>query len=356
MNSIYRLSTRIVVFVASLVIVGWFLSQVVGLFLLLLLAMVLVLIINHPVKLLVRRNLSRPIACLIVFGSIFIIIGGIVWLTGPIISSQFSSLLEDLPKYIENVSAKINRWANEKAGIKDVVSSEDKWQDWLPSFRETFQRIGSFSINVLSGIVLIIIFISIVIYGVLNPAPLIRVYLSFYPQRSRPAAISALRNTTTMLLGWIRANLIAGSMEAVLVGGFLQIMQVPGALVWAALAFFSELVPKIGFYLMSIPPVIVALSLSGTTAIWVIIFFLALNEIMGDLVIPKLRSATMNIHPVFTLIMVLLIGSTFGLIGALIATPLCAIIKAHYEAFYYDRLQGRDELEKDASHIVKANS
>jgi putative permease len=88
-----------------------------------------------------------------------------------------------------------------------------------------------------------------------------------------------------------------------------------------------------GFYIMAIPPILVALSVSPSTALWVTIFMLALDEVMGDFVFPKLRSNTMNIHPVSILFILIAMTSAFGITGALLATPLTAIIKAFYEEF-----------------------
>ena len=71
---------------------------------------------------------------------------------------------------------------------------------------------------------------------------------------------------------------------------------------------------------------------------WVAIFYLVLDEIMGDFVIPHIRAARMKIHPVSLLVMLLAMVTVFGLMGALIATPLAAFIKAYYEAFYQETL------------------
>jgi predicted PurR-regulated permease PerM len=47
-----------------------------------------------------------------------------------------------------------------------------------------------------------------------------------------------------------------------------------------------------------------------------------LDEIIGDFIIPRIRSRTMKIHPVFILIMIIAMSSAFGIMGAFIATPL----------------------------------
>ncbi len=132
-------------------------------------------------------------------------------------------------------------------------------------------------------------------------------------------------------------------------------MNVPGAFVWGALTLFAELIPRIGFYIMSIPPVIVALAVSPITALWVLIFFLALNEVMGDFVMPKLRSSTMNIHPVSILFLLLAMGAAFGFTGILLATPIAAIIKAYYDEFYLNRIKQDDRTEKRITDIILRN-
>jgi putative permease len=184
------------------------------------------------------------------------------------------------------------------------------------------------------------------------PLRILELYFSFFPESKHEKATNALLNTSTMLVGWIRANIIGGAIRAVCMTAFLNYMGVPGALVWGAVAFFSELIPRLGFYIASIPPILVALSISPSTALWTTVFFLALDEIMGDFVLPKLRSSTMNIHPVSIMFILLAMVSAFGLIGALLATPLTAIIKAYYEEFFIDRFKNNKHLDERIDTII----
>src|SRR5690606_24431205 len=99
-------------------------------------------------------------------------------------------------------------------------------------------------------------------------------------------------------------------------------------------------------------PVIIALSVNPMTALWVLIFYLALNEIMGDFVMPRVRASTMNLHPVSTLFVMLAMASAFGIAGALIATPLTAFIKAYYEEFFLSGAPKKD-INKDIDIILE---
>jgi len=136
-----------------------------------------------------------------------------------------------------------------------------------------------------------------------------------------------------MVGGWMRANLIVGSIQAVLAGTFLTIIGIPGALVWAALAFFSEFVPRLGGYIMATPPVLIALSVSPVMALWVAIFYLVMNEALGNLVTPQVSGAQMNIHPFVIIVSLVILALGFGFMGALVATPFAAFVIAHLDGF-----------------------
>jgi predicted PurR-regulated permease PerM len=193
-------------------------------------------------------------------------------------------------------------------------------------------------------VLVIVVFISMVAYMVINPKPLLELYLSVFQPEKRDRAARALSKSSIMLIGWMRANLIGGGIEAACVVGFLNIIHLPGAWVWGALTFFSELIPKIGFYIMVVPPLLVALSINPLTALWLAIFFIILDIIIGDFLMPRLRSSTMDIHPVSTMFILLAMSAAFGFTGVLIATPLTAFIKAFYEEFYVSRFSTNEKV------------
>jgi len=72
----------------------------------------------------------------------------------------------------------------------------------------------------------------------------------------------------------------------------------------------------------------------------VAVFYIALDELIGDFIIPRIRSKTMKIHPVLILVMLLAMTSAFGIMGAFIATPLTAFIKAYYVTFFLKKRAG----------------
>ena len=352
-DNLYKAITRALLYAALLIVVLWFLFKIINVILLILLALILVLIINVPVAWLEKKKIRRGWACLIVFALIAAGIVLLCWLIVPKISVQLTALITNLPAYADQLSKNIASWFKDYPKLSAEIADEGAILSQLIStLPDTLVSVGAYSLSLISALLIFIIFMSLVIYAVVNPRPLFEIYFSMFPVPKREKAKNALYKTSVMLNGWIKSNLIGGSIDAACVTAFLSIMNVPGAWVWGAITFFAELIPKIGFYIMAVPPILVALSINPLTALWVTIFFLVLDEVMGDFVLPRIRSSTMKLHPVSTIIVLLIMGSAFGFVGALLATPLTAIIKAFYEEFYAGRAKNDKQMDERVDAIM----
>jgi predicted PurR-regulated permease PerM len=287
-TSLYKALVKAISYAAALVILLWLLFKTAGAILLLFFALIMAIVINAPIAQLEKRGMKRFLACLIVLLSILISFGLLGWLIIPKISDQITTLINNLPGYADQLSRRVAGWFKDYPEIsKDIQQQGVSLSGWAPSVPRTLMSIGNYSLSILGTVLIGILFISMVIYTVTNPRPLLQLFFSFFPAEKHEKATIAMQNASTMIIGWMRSNIIGGGIKAVCITVFLSIMDIPGAFVWGALAFFSDLIPKIGFYIMSIPPILVALSISPTTGLWVTVFMLVLDEIMGDFVLPK---------------------------------------------------------------------
>lgn len=339
--------------VAALIVLGlWFASKIVSILFLFFLAIVLTLILNAPTMWLVSKKMPRTGAALLVFFAMLLFVLLIGWLVIPKILEQVSTLVTNIPQYSADLQRQLALLLDGYPGLQKQVLDNSEIQNILPSLAAVASGLYRFSSSLVGGIFLLIVFLSIVIYMLIDPAPLIKTYLTFFSKEKRPKAAQALSKSSTMMVGWMWSNLLVGTMEAVLVFFFLTYMGVPGVWVWTGLALFAEMVPKLGLYIMAIPPVLIALTLGPLTALWVLAFYLALNEIMGDFVVPRIRASTMDLHPVSSLLVMIAMVGAFGIIGALIATPLTAFIKAYYETFYLESVS-KEHLDEQVDIVLE---
>jgi predicted PurR-regulated permease PerM len=310
----------------------WLLFRTAELLLLFFFSLVLAIAVNVPVTALEHRGWRRGAAALVVFVAIATVIAALGWLVLPRIGEQLADLTHTLPQYIYDAKERATEWLARYPDLQHALRSGGG-EDALPSATTILQHAGSVSVSIVTALVSLLVVVSVTAYAVLRPRALLNGYLGLFPEALREKAADAYSESARMIIGWIWSNVVVGSLEAVASGVVLTLLGVPAALVWAALAFFAELVPKIGTYLMAIPPIIVAFSVSPMTAIWVAVFYIVQSEIMGDFVAPYVRGKTMELHPVWVLFVTLALAATFGLAGALVGTPLTGVIAAFCTTF-----------------------
>lgn len=324
--------------ISAAVVMLWFLHTIATALLITFLAMVVAIALSSPVQWLRRAGLSRRWASV---GALLGFFGSIVlagWLVIPEVTAQAVVLFDSMPQLVRGVSDQLTRLLANYPELQMLVGEDaEALQGVLPSAGTFVERVGSLSLSLLGVLALTIVFLSAVIYVVIDPVPILRAYLGSFPPRSRSAAFRAYRRAARAIVGWTKASVIIGAIEFPLVLIFLSYMAVPGALVWAALAFFAEFIPRLGGYIMAIPPTIVALTLGPATAIWVALFYLAMNELLGNFVGPRIRGETMKIHPLMLIFFTLAFALAFGVLGAIVATPAAAFFSAFFSEFFIKR-------------------
>jgi predicted PurR-regulated permease PerM len=312
----------------------YFLYMVASGLLLLFLAVFIAIGLDGPVSRLERRGLSRHSAALIVLAAFFAVIIGVCWLVLPRVAEQLVTLVNGFPDLVTRASKSLSDSLENYPDLQRAVQLNGSTMGSLaPDAVKFLVGVGGASFKLLGAVAALIIFFASIIYVTLNPRPLLVQYFSLYSDRFRPNAMRSFVRFSAMVGGWMRANLIVGSIQAVLAGTFLTLMDIPGALVWATLAFFSDFVPRLGGYIMAAPPVLVALSVSPGTALTVALFYAVTQEALGALVTPQVSGAQMNIHPFLIIVSLVVLTLAFGLIGALVATPAAAFVVSHLEGF-----------------------
>jgi len=88
-----------------------------------------------------------------------------------------------------------------------------------------------------------------------------------------------------------------------------------------------ELVPYIGPILGALPAVLVALFTDPIVALWVTLLFVGLQQLEGHVVAPQVFGHTLRINPLLVIFALLLGLQLHGVVGALIALPILAILR-----------------------------
>jgi predicted PurR-regulated permease PerM len=148
-------------------------------------------------------------------------------------------------------------------------------------------------------------------------------------RRTRPHLVDALvsfAHGTRVYMG-VAAGF--GFIVAVIDGIALYVMGVPGAFIWAVLAFVTNFIPNIGFVIGVIPPFLLALATGGWgAALAVLAGYCVINFTMQELVQPKFVSDAVGLSLTLTFASVVFWTMVIGPIGAILAVPLSLFVRA----------------------------
>ena len=136
------------------------------------------------------------------------------------------------------------------------------------------------------------------------------------------------RNVLSILNGvfsaYIRGQLILGLIVGVFVFLGLWLLGVPFAPVLGLVAGVFELVPIIGPWLGAIPGILVVLATAPEKFIWVALLYLGVQFLENSLLVPRIQSESLNLHPVFVLAALIVGSEVAGLWGVILGPPLAA--------------------------------
>ncbi len=118
------------------------------------------------------------------------------------------------------------------------------------------------------------------------------------------------------------------ALTSVLIVLWLWWLGIEYALLWGLLMFLFNFIPNIGSIIAAIPPIVLALLLSGvSTAIYTAAGYLAINTIIGNVIEPRLMGRGLGLSPLVVFVSLVFWGWVLGPIGMLFSVPLTMIVK-----------------------------
>ncbi len=151
--------------------------------------------------------------------------------------------------------------------------------------------------------------------------------LRLAPRLRRERVDVAGRRAFASLVGYVRATVLVAVVDAIGIGLGLAIVGVPLVIPLAALVFLGAFVPTVGAVLTGVVAVLIALVANGPVAALIILaVVVAVQQLEGHVLQPLLLGRAVELHPLAVVLSVasgLVIG---GIVGALLAVPLLAVI------------------------------
>ena len=151
--------------------------------------------------------------------------------------------------------------------------------------------------------------------------------LLLLPGRWRTECVLFFRDVDKVLGGIIRGQLTVACIVGVAVTSGLYFLQLKFALIIGILAAMFDIIPYFGPIIGAAPAVMLAILESPWMAVKVIIMFVIIQQIEGNIIHPKIVGDNIGLHPLTVIFFVFVGGEVGGLIGMLLGVPVAAIGK-----------------------------
>ncbi|MFJ4276533.1 AI-2E family transporter [Streptomyces massasporeus] len=153
------------------------------------------------------------------------------------------------------------------------------------------------------------------------------------PERARERVAVGAGAAWRTFTGYTHGILLVAATNAVLVGIALFALGVPLAVPLALLEFMAAFIPLIGSPIALAVAAVVALASKGPLiALVVVALIVVIGQIEGHLLHPIVMSWAVRLHPVVVALAVVGGAVAAGVIGAVVAVPLVAVVWSVYQA------------------------
>jgi predicted PurR-regulated permease PerM len=347
-----RTAYTVIGLVFALLVGGYFAYRTTGVILAFLLTILLSIILSAPVNYLARRGLSRTWGVLAVIAAIV----GVFWLLGlalvPAVEAQSRQFAEAFPTLLDEAFALADRLKSffglgAQIGLNPESLSGVGREVLTGSTVSTAAGVGLTAANVVSlGVV---VFIS-TIYLVIRPEPWVDGFVSLFPAGWRQRTREVLQAMYQTVQRWFLGQLTAMTFIAVFWAISLSVIGVPFALLLGIFSGLISFIPYLGALISIVIPVLLALISDPFTVVWVILAFIVIQQIEGNLLQPIVMSRAVDLHPALVVFAILVMGTLFGLIGVFLAVPLVAALQVLVRELWVQKM---DQIGTDPNPPIK---
>ncbi|MFE6745162.1 AI-2E family transporter [Kitasatospora purpeofusca] len=268
----------------------------------------------------VRRGFSRSVAAGLTCAVLVTAVGGVIALL-------VNSLVHSAPQIAHALPEAGNRIADWLGPVGEKIRHA-----LADAQGETNSLVSTVTDGVLSGLGLAtqiatggVLALALVFFFLRDGHRTGEVVRSYLPASSAETVVLCAQRAFDAMAGFMRGTTLIALIDALFITVGLLVLGVPGAPGLGALVFMGAYIPFVGAFLSGAVAVLVALADGGLgTALWALGIVLAVQAVEGNILQPLIQSRTVELHPGTIMIAVVAGAGIAGIIGALLAVPICA--------------------------------
>ncbi len=308
---------------------------------------------RHMPRRLRTWKLARPLAIILTYLLVLVILAGIIAFFVPLVVDQVEILVDKWP----SLTRQVQEWGTQGRGWYNAAIAA--LERISPTWKETVETaLKNMAAEILAAVqegvvatvrtvsstvsfVIGLVVIPFWLFYILNDEQQVKEgVLNALPHQLRPDVQCIASLVDDVLSAYIRGQLLL----CLFVGGMatiaLFLIGVPFALVLGLVAGILEALPYVGPILGAIPAVVVALLADPGSALWVAAAFFGIQQVENLVLTPRISGESVKLHPAMVMVVLVIGNELAGFLGMLVAVPVTAALR---DAFKYLYLRFLDE-------------
>ncbi len=299
----------------------------------------------------VKRPLCITLSLILVFLTIFFVMNLLI----PQLKNSASLFTDTLPAYKEDIIGILNKFDVDESTVNKVGEYLDNFGKVITDYIKGNSKdvitvtteVATSVINIISKGIITLVF---AIYMIAQKETLSRQINKVMKAYLKPKTINKI-NTVGTLANKTFSNFVTGQcLEALIFGSLvfvgMLIFRFPYASTIGVLLGFTALIPIFGAFIGTAIGFILIMMVSPVKAILFVVFIIVLQQIEGNLIYPRVVGKSIGLPGMWVLLSVTVGGSIGGILGMLIATPLCSLLYALFTKMVNDRLKSNKIVTK----------
>lgn len=244
-------------------------------------------------------------------------------------------LLENNPEFAAKASEVINEYYTDALAWINV--------NLVPQLQVAAQAVTG-------GVVGVFVFLKNLLLGVIISVYLLaekeafsagcsKLCYTLLPEDKAALFIRGVKTTDRIFAGFVRGKLLDSLIIGVLCFFFSSLFEFPYAPLVSVVVGVTNVIPFFGPFLGAIPSTFLILLVSPRQALYFVIFVLALQQLDGNVIGPKILGNTTGLSSLWVIIAILVGGGFFGIAGMFFGVPVCACLNSLVNFFVEARLR-----------------
>lgn len=251
------------------------------------------------------------------------------------------ALAESVVEFLESLPANLMTLLPPQAAamLEEPLSTlgsrlADTLQNAIPQVATLGGELLGLVSGTLAGALQLFLILVVTAYVLYDYRGFSKVLMTLVPRPYQEQVSSLAGRLDTVMGAFIRGQLLVSLCVGVLVGLGLALLGVTGAAAIGLFAALMNLVPFLGSVVPAIPAVLMVITEGWVPVLLVVGLFVLVNQVDNHVLTPLILGRSTDLHPVTVIVAVVGGFSAFGLIGGILAVPICAFIKVLYVEFY----------------------